>query len=41
MDMDKLKLYPDPAASALVDAIADYHGVTSDKVFVGVGFRFS
>ncbi|MBQ8166498.1 MAG: histidinol-phosphate transaminase [Lachnospiraceae bacterium] len=37
MDMDKLKLYPDPAASALVDAIADYHGVTSDKVFVGVG----
>ncbi len=37
MDMDKLKLYPDPAASALVDAIADYHGVSSDKVFVGVG----
>ncbi len=37
MDMDKLKLYPDPAASALVDAIADYHGVTNDKVFVGVG----
>ncbi len=37
MDMDKLKLYPDPAASALVDAIAEYHGVTSDKVFVGVG----
>ena len=37
LDMEKLKLYPDPAASALVDAIADYHGVTSDKVFVGVG----
>ena len=37
MDMEKLKLYPDPAASALVDAIADYHGVSSDKVFVGVG----
>lgn len=37
MDMEKLKLYPDPAASALVDAIAEYHGVTSDKVFVGVG----
>lgn len=37
MDMEKLKLYPDPAASALVDAIAAYHGVSSDKVFVGVG----
>ncbi len=37
MDIDKLKLYPDPAASALVDAIATYHGVSSDKVFVGVG----
>ncbi len=37
MDMEKLKLYPDPAASALVDAIANYHGVSSDKVFVGVG----
>lgn len=37
LDMEKLKLYPDPAASALVDAIANYHGVSSDKVFVGVG----
>ncbi|MBE5953635.1 MAG: histidinol-phosphate transaminase [Lachnospiraceae bacterium] len=37
MDMEKLKLYPDPAASALVDAIANYHEVSSDKVFVGVG----
>ncbi len=37
MDVDKLKLYPDPTASKLVDAIAKYHNVSSDKVFVGVG----
>ncbi len=36
-DQDLLRLYPDPAASHLVDAIANYHGVASDQVFVGVG----
>ncbi|MCR4672567.1 MAG: aminotransferase class I/II-fold pyridoxal phosphate-dependent enzyme [Lachnospiraceae bacterium] len=32
-----LRLYPDPAASDLVNAIAAYHGVSPDQVFVGVG----
>ena len=30
-------LYPDPAATKLVDAIAEYHGVDKNQVFVGVG----
>lgn len=34
---DYLRLYPDPAASELVDAIAGYHGVKPENVFVGVG----
>lgn len=34
---DMLRLYPDPAASLLVDTLAEYHGVGSDQVFVGVG----
>lgn len=36
-DMDTLRLYPDPTASALVDALADYYHVGADQVFVGVG----
>ena len=36
-DTDVLRKYPDPNASDLVNAIADYHNVTSDRVFVGVG----
>ena len=32
---DMLRLYPDPAASLLVDTLAEYHGVGSDQVFVG------
>lgn len=31
------RLYPDPAASRLVHALADYHGLNDDQVFVGVG----
>ena len=34
---DKLRLYPDPAAADLVNALADYYHVGSDQVFVGVG----
>lgn len=34
---DDLKLYPDPNASELVGAIADYYKVDKNKVFVGVG----
>ena len=34
---DDLRLYPDMNASALVDALADFYGVSSDRIFVGVG----
>lgn len=34
---DSLRLYPDPAASDLVHAIAKYNGLEDDQVFVGVG----
>lgn len=34
---DELRLYPDPAAEELVDAIAKHCEVTSDEVFAGVG----
>lgn len=37
LNIDKLRLYPDPKASKLVDAIAEYHGLDSSQVFVGVG----
>ena len=37
MDVDRFRLYPDPAASGLVDVLARYYGVGSDQVFVGVG----
>lgn len=36
-DVDKLRLYPDPQASVLVNALADYYGVKNTEVFVGVG----
>ena len=34
---DDLRLYPDPDASKLKKAIADYHQLTVDQVFVGNG----
>ena len=37
MDADKLRLYPDPTVGDLVQAIADYHGLSKEQVFVGVG----
>lgn len=37
MELKDLRLYPDPAATALVEAIASYHKVTKKQVFVGVG----
>ncbi|MCD2492116.1 histidinol-phosphate transaminase [Lacrimispora sp. NSJ-141] len=33
----KLRLYPDPSATVLVDALAGRYGLDSDQVFVGVG----
>lgn len=37
MELENLKLYPDPAATLLVDEIAKYHDLESSQVFVGVG----
>lgn len=37
MDTDRLRLYPDPAAEVLTEALAAYHGVENDQIFVGVG----
>ncbi len=34
---DSLRLYPDPNADALKDALAAYHGVARNEVFVGNG----
>ena len=36
-DTDKLRLYPEPTCKVLVDAIAEYYGIKSSQVFVGVG----
>lgn len=35
--LEKLRFYPDPAAKDLVEALADYHNVKPEQVFVGVG----
>lgn len=32
-----LRLYPDPTAGELVEAIADYYGLKKEQIFVGVG----
>ena len=36
-DTDKLRLYPEPDCKVLVEAIAEYYGISSSQVFVGVG----
>lgn len=36
-DTDRLRLYPDPTAGRLVDAIAQVSGKHADQIFVGVG----
>ena len=35
--IDRLRMYPDPAVTELVEAIADYKGLDKEQVFVGVG----
>lgn len=37
MDTDRLRLYPDPTASVLVEELARFYGVDKEQVFVGVG----
>lgn len=36
-DVDALRLYPDPEATVLVEAIAAHYGMEKEQVFVGVG----
>ena len=35
--IEDFRLYPDPCASVLVEALAEYYGLGKDQVFVGVG----
>ena len=37
LDPADFRLYPDPASSVLVKALAENYGVGEDQVFVGVG----
>ncbi|TAH71171.1 MAG: histidinol-phosphate transaminase [Anaerolineaceae bacterium] len=37
MDVDKLRLYPDPSIGLLVDELSKFYQVNKDQVFVGVG----
>src|SRR5699024_7600067 len=37
LDPADFRLYPDPASSVLVRALAENYGVGEDQVFVGVG----
>ncbi|MBQ9234373.1 MAG: histidinol-phosphate transaminase [Lachnospiraceae bacterium] len=37
VELERLRLYPDDKAALLVNAIANYHGLKSSQVFVGVG----
>ena len=37
MDCGTLRMYPDPNGSTIRTALAEYHGVTPDQVFAGVG----
>ena len=37
MPEETLRLYPDPTAGSLVNALAERYGVSPDQVFVGVG----
>ncbi len=37
IDLDALRPYPDPGASILTDALAEYYHVRPEQVFVGVG----
>ncbi|MEG1876956.1 MAG: histidinol-phosphate transaminase [Lachnospiraceae bacterium] len=37
IEVDSMRLYPDPGATALVESIAAYYGFKKEQVFVGVG----
>ena len=37
IDAGAFRKYPDPSASLLVEALASFHGVSKEQIFVGVG----
>lgn len=37
LDVERMRLYPDPTAGNLVHTLAEYYGVKDEQVFVGVG----
>lgn len=37
LDYETFRLYPDPDSGELVEALADYYGVSKRQVFVGIG----
>lgn len=37
MESDCMRLYPDPTAHMLVEAIAEFYHLREDQIFVGVG----
>lgn len=37
MDLDCMRLYPDPTAHVLTDAIAEFYHLKEEQIFVGVG----
>lgn len=37
LDIDRLRLYPEPACDTLINALAEYYGLEKDQIFVGVG----
>lgn len=36
-DIDRLRLYPDPEASVLIEAISKRYNINKNQIFVGVG----
>lgn len=37
INTEKFRLYPDPTSGILVETLAEYHHVSSEQIFVGVG----
>lgn len=37
LELDRMRLYPDPTCSELTEAIAEWYGLSADQVFAGVG----
>lgn len=37
IEIEKLRLYPDPTADILIKTLAKYHHLSKDQVFIGVG----